>query len=403
MKRWFVAGAMGVMAMIAIEGSAAAANDRGCKSSKPPVIVVHGQAGDFNQMTDVVRTLEGDGFCVYGKNYGVEHPGGLNGRAHVDVSAQEIGEFIDGVMRDTGAAKVNVIGHSAGTGVLNNWIQLRGGAAKTNRLVSFAGMHHPYGHVGLANIIDATLFLPNTVAAAQNFLPPFTSNLQLSDIAKAAVPIAGNAVSAQDADLATCGFTSDLFSPQYWTKLQGSLSEAPGQFVAIGQSVRSLKTKDSVPNVCYTNIVGILDPVVGASAGFQHEGSNIENFVLMSGADHSTILNDPTALRKMLSGLDAPCTPAKPDEDAQQGLAADGTYHFGGEAFAEKDAKTKSSITPEEVEDELEARGERRTYDLESSGCSASPASSGSPAAGAGVMTLLLGLVLRVTRRPRRR
>jgi hypothetical protein len=76
-------------------------------------------------------------------------------------------------------------------------------------------------------VIDANLFLPNTVLAVQKLLPPFTSNIQVEDIAAAALGLA-SAVGANlpegDRELVESGFVSDLFNPQYWAEIHGGLS-----------------------------------------------------------------------------------------------------------------------------------------------------------------------------------
>lgn len=333
---------------------AAPLNDKACKPSagKFPVVLVHGRGGDVNQMTRVVESLAGAGYCTYGMNYGKETGDGEFGLAHLDKSAAEIGAFIDGVLKDTGAKRVNVVGHSAGTGVIDNWIQLRGGAAKTYRSVAFGGLHHPYAHVGLANVIDGTLFLPNTILAVQNAVPPFTTNIKPKDVIAAAMGVAGGALSPADRRLVESGFVSDLFDPQYWLKLHGGLSENPGQFAALGTGQRNIKTKDAAPNVCYTNIVGLGDFITGTSAGFQDPAPNVENFTLQSAADHSALLTDNAALAKMVQSLNAPCL------QAQIGTG-NGTGPSGeqGGAGAEVDPATGEPVgegrQPQTVRDEL--------------------------------------------------
>lgn len=369
---------------------AAPLNDKGCKpqAGKFPVVLVHGRGGDVNQMTRVVESLAAAGYCTYGTNYGKETGDGENGLAHMDKSAAEIGAFIDGVMKDTGAKKVNVVGHSAGTGVIDNWIQLRGGASKAYRSVAFGGLHHPYAHVGLANVVDGTLFLPNIVFAVQNAAPPFTSNIKMKDIMAAAMGLAGGALSPADRRLVESGFVSDLFDPQYWQKIHGGLSENPGQYGAIGTGQRNLKTKDAAPNVCYTNIVGLGDFITGTSAGFQDPAPNVENFTLQSPADHSQILADNAALAKMVQGLNAPCL------QAQLGTG-NGTGPGGGSGDpSDVDPTTgegggSEGRQPQSMRDEL---------GVEQNGCS----STGAPAGSLAPMALAALGIAALRRRMRR-
>ena len=102
------------------------------------------------------------------------------------------------------------------------------------------------------------------------------------------------------------------------------LSEPSGVLLSLNASQRSLKTRDSAPTVCYTNIVGVADFITGANAGFQDEAPNVENFVLTSFADHSTMLADPVAIQKMLAGINKNCSaPAVADTPPGEG----GIFH----------------------------------------------------------------------------
>lgn len=367
---------------LAATSNASALNNRACKpaSGKAPVVVVHGQGGNFEGMGAIIGALEGRGYCVFATNYGQETPGGFFGRAHLDPSGQQIAEFVQGVLNDTGAPKVNVVGHSAGTGVLDNFILTKGGADKVEHLVSFGGLHHPYAHVGIANVIDASVFLPNTMLALQGAVPPFTSGVGATDVVAGALGLAssvGQNLGPREKELVTSGFVADLFDPAYWLRVHGGFSEAPGQFLAINESDRARRTKDSAPNVCYTNIVGVADLITGANAGFQDEDSNVENFVLTSLADHVQMISDPVAIDKMLSGLEVLCTPGD-----GKGPVPDGPYHF---------ASTRGDTT---VDDEA---GDA-TAPAGAQGCSTTAGSGASGASGA-VLVAAIAAVLVARRR----
>ena len=393
-----LAAAAVVTATIAIGGTAEAAvlNDRACKGApgKNPVVLVHGRGGDVNQMTAIRDTLAARGHCVFGTNYGQERPGGPFGHAHLDISGEEIKGFIQGVLQSTGAKQVDVIGHSAGTGVLANYIMKRGGAAHVRRLVSFGGLHHPYAHVGLANVIDATLFLPNTIRAIQDLVPPFTSNISPKDIMAAALGAAssvGAPLSDADRELVQSGFVSDLFDPKYWNELHGGLSEQPGVFIAVNG--RPMPTKDAAPNVCYTNIVGVADLITGTNAGFQDEAPNVDNFLLTTLADHSQILADPLALAKMASALASPCVSV----GATPGVASASEV---GQGDGEGDADPTDDGDDGATGGALGARGERKDV-IASSGCAAAPTGTASPASSA-LIVALAALARRVRLRLRR-
>lgn len=391
-----VAGAVALAgAMLAVTSPAEAAglNDDGCRPSpgRPyPVVVVHGQSGNFEGMGALTSALVGAGYCVYARNYGYV-PGGANGQDHLATSANQIGALVDEVLAKTGAAKVNVVGHSAGVGVLDNLILKKGGAAKIHRAAMFGGLHHPYAHAGAANILDATLYLPNLIAVARKVVPGITTR----EIVKTALDVyaaAGAPLGMVDPALRATmesNFTSDLFDPDYWQDLHGTQSEPPGSFVKIGQSERTMATKDAAPNVCYTNIVAIADLVTGATAGFQDEAPNVDNFVLPTALTtnaHNDMLADPVALAKMLASFEAPCTPAPPKT-----LSVEGAPPASSSA---EDSEAASAF-----ESALGAHGERRSSGVVFDGGCAMTAPSSAPAGATGLTGLALGFVAWCRRR----
>ena len=360
-----IAGAAAVAgALLASASSAEAAglNNPSCKptAARPyPVVVVHGQAGNFDGMSGVTNALVGAGYCVYARNYG-HVPGGANGQDHLSTSAGQISAFVDQVLSQTKAAKVNVVGHSAGVGVLNNYIQKKGGAAKVHRAAMFGGLHHPYAHVGVAKFADATLYLPNMIAAARRVVPGISASLVVK-VALDLYSAAGSPLGMVDPALRATmqsNFTSDLFDPVYWEDLQGGHSEEPLSFIRFGQSQRSKTTNDSAPNVCYTNIVAVADLLAGATAGFQDEAPNVDNFLMLTSITtnaHNDMLGDPIALAKMLSGFAAPCTPA-PKKTIGASTGGD-----VGESPKAEDEDAKGAFESAVVDEHMNATGDRQS------------------------------------------
>src|SRR5690606_28734962 len=88
-----LSGVGGVAAALTMTTGARAAtlNDPGCKPppGKNPVVVVHGQGGNFEGMGALTSSLGAAGYCVYAKNYG-RPPGGNFGQEHLATSAAEI-------------------------------------------------------------------------------------------------------------------------------------------------------------------------------------------------------------------------------------------------------------------------------------------------------------------------
>jgi pimeloyl-ACP methyl ester carboxylesterase len=103
-------------------GSAAAAggtNDTTCRPSAAhpePVVVLHGLGANKDEDLNVLQgDLSARGYCTYALTYGAP-----NGQAYVGglepiaVSARQIKAFIVEVLAETGAAKVDIVGHSEG-------------------------------------------------------------------------------------------------------------------------------------------------------------------------------------------------------------------------------------------------------------------------------------------------
>ncbi|MDF2693755.1 MAG: hypothetical protein K0S65_2138, partial [Labilithrix sp.] len=183
------------------------------------------------------------------------------------------GVLVDEVLAKTGAAKVNVVGHSAGVGVLDNLILKKGGAAKIHRAAMFGGLHHPYAHAGAAKVLDATLYVPNMIAVARKVVPGITAP-QVVKTALAVYAAVGAPLGMVDPGLRATmesNFTADQFDPDYWQDLHGGQSEPAMSFVKVGQTERTKATKDAAPNVC---VASYFDRTASASRRRSGRGSS---------------------------------------------------------------------------------------------------------------------------------
>ncbi|MGV9743697.1 lipase family alpha/beta hydrolase [Rhodococcus zopfii] len=66
----------------------------------------------------------------------------VGGLGPIDRSAHQLSAFVDEVLAESGAEKVDVLGHSLGTLVAAYWIRFLEGAAKVDRNVSLAPLWH---------------------------------------------------------------------------------------------------------------------------------------------------------------------------------------------------------------------------------------------------------------------
>ncbi|UGY94129.1 esterase/lipase family protein [Streptomyces gobiensis] len=123
----------------------AGANDWDCKPSAEhpkPVVLVHGLflRAAIN-WSYVSPRLSSAGFCVFALNYGMSG-GGLPGTSLMQVSAKELKTFVTGVKAATGAAKVDLLGHSQG-GLMPRWyLRFEDGARDVDNFVALAAPNH---------------------------------------------------------------------------------------------------------------------------------------------------------------------------------------------------------------------------------------------------------------------
>jgi triacylglycerol lipase len=126
-------------------------NDWGCTPSARhprPVVLVHGTFG--NRSTNwqtYAPLLANNGYCVFALTYGVDPTGvpgseKFGGMTRMQDSALELKKFVAKVRRATGAAKVDLVGHSQGTLMPNYYVKFLGGAQYVKRYISLAPLWH---------------------------------------------------------------------------------------------------------------------------------------------------------------------------------------------------------------------------------------------------------------------
>ncbi|MFD2690513.1 esterase/lipase family protein [Streptomyces phyllanthi] len=133
------------------------ANDWDCTPTARhprPVVLVHGTYENaFNNWNELAPKLRNEGYCVFAINQGAPRGEVIKGRNHIPDSAVELANFVDRVLRVTGADKVDLVGHSQGGGVLPRWyLKFNGGAAKVNHLVGISPSNHGTTMLGLATL-----------------------------------------------------------------------------------------------------------------------------------------------------------------------------------------------------------------------------------------------------------
>jgi triacylglycerol esterase/lipase EstA (alpha/beta hydrolase family) len=125
------------------------ANDWSCKPTAAhpqPVVLVHGTFADMsNSWQAISPLLKNNGYCVFALNYGDYNGSGAIGVYGVDdipTSAGELNAFVDQVLAATGAAEVDVVGHSQGGMMPRYYLKYLGGASEVRALVGLSPSNH---------------------------------------------------------------------------------------------------------------------------------------------------------------------------------------------------------------------------------------------------------------------
>lgn len=151
--------AAGLAASLARPGSAPpGANDWTCRpgGAHPyPVILVHGTFGNMtNSWQALSALLANDDYCVYALNYGGRaNTDQFHGYGDIVAGGAALAAFVDRVLRATGAAKVDIVGHSQGGMMPRYYVGFLGGAGKVNRLVGLAPSNHGTNLNGLTALL----------------------------------------------------------------------------------------------------------------------------------------------------------------------------------------------------------------------------------------------------------
>jgi triacylglycerol lipase len=250
----------------ALTTDAPGTNDWSCKPSAQhprPVVLVHGLTG--NKSTNWATygpLLKNNGYCVFALTYGVKGvPAPLNmfgGLNPMESSAQEVKAFVARVLSATGAAKVDIVGHSEGTIVPGYYVKFLGGAAEVHNLVSLAPIWHGTNPAGLNTLGQAGRPFGITGLVESALEPYFASGPQM------------------------------LASSAYIAKLRsGGTTRAPG--------------------VQYTNIVTKYDELVlPYTSGIEPGATNVvlQDKCMLDFSEHFEIAADPVAAAVVLNALD---------------------------------------------------------------------------------------------------
>ena len=243
------------------------ANNFSCQPSAThpyPVVLVHGTLANMDDNWQAASPiLVNHGYCVFAFNYGGSSAtADFQGTGDIAASARQLAAFVTTVLAATGAAKVDIVGHSQGGMMPRYYINNLGGAAAVDKLIALAPSNYGTTLDGLTAL-----------------------GRQLSIL----VPING------------------LLSTQCVACVQ---QEVGSSFLT------SLNAKPTASAVQYTVIESMDDEVVTPyTNAFLPAASNVTNITVnrqcvLDASDHLEIASDPIAMADMLNALD-PAQPVK--------------------------------------------------------------------------------------------
>lgn len=148
-RRMIAAALVAALAVVAAPlGSASAAPSAGTEATKDPVIIVAGTLAGQTLASvyyqPLAARLRADGYRV--SIFGL--PG--SGLGDIGAISANLDAFADSVRAQTGATRVDLIGHSQGGLVSRHYVKYRGGANEVDRVISLGAPH--YG-AAVANLL----------------------------------------------------------------------------------------------------------------------------------------------------------------------------------------------------------------------------------------------------------
>ncbi|MFG3383362.1 esterase/lipase family protein [Streptomyces sp. NPDC047999] len=158
-------------------------NDFSCQPSSThprPVVLVHGTLGNkIDNWLVLAPYLVKRGYCVFSLDYG-QLPGVpfFHGLGPIEESAAQLDAFVERVRTSTGAAKVDIVGHSQGGMMPRYYLKYLGGASEVNALVGLAPNNHGTTLLGLTRLLP---YFPGASDLLDRHAPALTAQVAGSD------------------------------------------------------------------------------------------------------------------------------------------------------------------------------------------------------------------------------
>jgi triacylglycerol esterase/lipase EstA (alpha/beta hydrolase family) len=172
-----------------------------------PVVLLSGTFATMEQdFAALAPTLANDGYCVYTLNYGGDAGSDVQAVGPMKDSATEITTFIDQVLSETGASKVDLIGHSQG-GTLAEYYAKYVNTAAVHSVVGLAPTTHGTTMNGFAllaqalGLLNLKVYSDCPACVNQEYGSDFITNLDDGAIAQKGVSY--TVIETQNEDVVT--------------------------------------------------------------------------------------------------------------------------------------------------------------------------------------------------------
>ncbi|MDG3011249.1 alpha/beta fold hydrolase [Rhodococcus sp. D2-41] len=121
-----------------------------------PVVLVHGSDGSaFANWAALSPQLRDAGYCVYALNYGNASGSDHFGMVDMTAGAGQLAGVVRQVLAQTGATKVDLVGHSQGATVARYYVNRLGGAAYVDKWIGMASPTYGGTFYGLGTLLAA--------------------------------------------------------------------------------------------------------------------------------------------------------------------------------------------------------------------------------------------------------
>ncbi|AEW95570.1 MULTISPECIES: alpha/beta fold hydrolase [Streptomycetaceae] len=147
------AGWAGFISTVDVDGGADDWDKPLPKEHPRPVVLVHGTFGNRGYTwTSATPLLRQNGYRVFRLDYGQYNNPVIFGLGDIKKSAKQLAEFVDEVLRRTGAEQVDMVGFSQGGMMPRYYLNALGGGPKVRNFIGISPSNHGITAQGLMNL-----------------------------------------------------------------------------------------------------------------------------------------------------------------------------------------------------------------------------------------------------------